>query len=486
MQWTGRTLGGALIAVICLSGIAPAEPFHADGRFIRDDLGRAVIFHGVNAVWKTGDYYPPDTAEGFQAADAALIKGLGFNVVRLGWIWKGLEPTKGADGSVYLNAIARVEQLFAGQGVYSLIDSHQDMLNERFDGEGAPDWATEDDGIPLLLHAGFPGNYLLPATSRAFDNLWTKFGKEYADAWSQVAGRFKNAPKVLGYDLFNEPWPGTQWPTCAQPAGCPLFDAAFLQPFQEAAAAAIRGAGDDTRMIFYEPHVLFNFGAASWLARAEVSGPVGLSYHDYCLAGDIGAISGNAALGDATKATCPPMDDLVQQNAQSTAVALGGAPLLTEFGAGDDLPELERYIELADKYMVGWIYWQYKNWHDPTGANGPEGLFENDDNLLSLKLAKVALLSRTYPQAVAGTPESYSFDPGTKKFTLTYEADGADPGGSRLTEIFVPVGRHYSPGGYTATVATGSPAIVTSLENASPLTLQNTGSGRVTVTVTAK
>src|ERR1035441_3100083 len=65
------------------------------GPYLYDQQGRVVFFHGVNAVYNLPPYelYPaPGKPWNFTAADASLMARLGFNVVRLGMTWKGLEP----------------------------------------------------------------------------------------------------------------------------------------------------------------------------------------------------------------------------------------------------------------------------------------------------------------------------------------------------------------------------------------------------------
>ena len=47
----------------------------------------------------------------------------------------------------------------------------------------------------------------------------------YAAAWRHVAQRLGGEMGLLGYDLFNEPFPGTLWEPCVSLAGCPEFDA---------------------------------------------------------------------------------------------------------------------------------------------------------------------------------------------------------------------------------------------------------------------
>ena len=164
------------------------------------------------------------------------------------------------------------------------------------------------------------------------------------------------------------------------------------------------------------------------------------------------------------------------QNARAQAAVLGSGSLLTEFGATDDTTDLARVTSLADRHMVGWTYWAYKGFRDPTGNPGGESMFRRDSSLRTLKQGKADLLIRTYPQAVAGTPISFSFDPATGVFTLVYRAD---PSIHAPTRIFVPVRRHYH-GRYRVTVRG---ARVVSRPNAPILLLRTGEPGRVTVRI---
>ena len=53
-----------------------------------------------------------------------------------------------------------------------LIDMHQDLWSERFGGNGAPDWATLDEGQPFVP-TPFPYAYLQPAVGRSFTSFWS-------------------------------------------------------------------------------------------------------------------------------------------------------------------------------------------------------------------------------------------------------------------------------------------------------------------------
>jgi endoglycosylceramidase len=459
LRGIGRLIGAIAVALLLAqpAAAAPVAPLGHSGRWITDADGRVVILHGVNMVFKRPPYYP--AAGGFGEDDASFLESNGFNTVRLGLIYKAVEPQPGSYDNAYLDQIASTERTLASHGVFSLLDFHQDLFNERFQGEGWPDWAVQDDGLPAEPQVGFPGNYLaMPALNRAFDHFWANdpgpggvgLQDRYAAALGHVAQRFDAAGHVLGYDVLNEPWPGSVYPTCVNPAGCPLFDSATLTPFTQRAISGIRDAGAQ-KLVWYEPLLTFDFGAQT--SMGDTGDPsAGMSFHDYCLPGAIGLPTGDA---------CSTFEDLPFQNADTRAQATGDALLLTEFGATDDLPTIERVIDDADRHMVGWQYWHYCGCDDPTTQGPAQQAVVNDaskpptgDNV---REAKLDVLSRPYPQVVAGTPESFSFDPGTDRFQLTYSTTGPTGqafGRSGQTEIYL--GRRHYPDGYQVSLQGGT------------------------------
>ncbi len=466
---------------------APQAPLGHSGRWLTDRQGRVVILHGLNMVYKRAPYTPSTT--GFGADDAAFLRRFGFNTIRLGLIYAGVEPSPGRYDGSYLANLRRTERTLGRQGVFSQIDFHQDLYNERFEGEGWPDWAVQDDGLPAEPKAGFPANYIgMPALSRAFDHFWANdagpgvvgLQDRYAAAWRRVAAGFRNKPHVMGYDLMNEPWPGTPWPTCASTAGCPGFDQGAFTDFYRRVIAGIRKA-DGRSLIWYEPNVLFNFGSDTNLGR--LGDPrLGFSFHDYCLAAAAGVPGGGPA--------CEASEDMVFQNADEHAGKTGSALLLSEFGATDDLTSLSRTVAAADKHMVPWQEWHYCGCDDPTtsGPGTTQALVldpAKPPRRANVRQAKLRVLVRPYPQAIAGTPSSFSFDPPTRRFTLRYSkarASGRRCFRRGLTDVFVPKLRY--PNGYRV-VARG--ATVVSKPGRQHLILRgNRRSRAVSVTVTRR
>jgi endoglycosylceramidase len=422
---------------------APALPLDHAGRWMTDADGRVVILHGVNMVYKRPPYAPD--AIGFDEADAAFLQAEGYNTVRLGVIYKAVEPQPGAYDDAYLARIRETVDTLARHGIVSLLDFHQDLYNERFEGEGWPDWAIIDDGLPAEPKQGFPNNYLvMPALQRAFDHFWNNdqgLQDRYAAAWRHVAERFREVPAVLGYDLLNEPWPGSAWQQCANPAGCPAFDATLTE-FTKRTIAAIRAA-DPTTLAFYEPNVIFNDSAKTNLG--DTGDPhAAFSFHDYCLTADSGG----------PDAGCDPLDDTVFANAEDHVKQTGDTLLLTEFGATTDPNVLGGMADRADRFMVGWQEWHYCGCNDPTtsGPGDKQALVIDPKKPpagANLDTGKLKLLTRPYPQVVAGTPTAYGFDAATKTFKLAYATRRANGKGSfgagDETEIAVPA-RQYGDG----------------------------------------
>ncbi len=486
-----------LLALLAPAGGAAAKPLPPlahQGHWFTDAEGRVVILHGLNMVYKVGSYRPADA--GFGPNDARWLRRHGFNTIRLGIIYKGLEPAPPSDSGgpgyrrAYVRSIAKTESQLAKQHIFTLLDFHQDLYNERFQGEGWPDWQVIDDGAPSEPQQGFPANYLVNAgLQRAFDNFWANTEVEgrglqdaYADAWKRVAVKFRERPYVMGYDLLNEPWPGSAFYSddCANPTGCATFDQTILGPFNERMIAAIRLV-DPYSLIFYEPLVTFDFSADSKLA--DTGDPAaGFSFHNYCLPGAFG--------GPGSGPSCEPLEDTVFANADKQSEETGDVPFLTEFGATDDLETIERIVRLSDDHMTSWQYWHYCGCDDPTTAGpGVQALVidaRKRPHGRNVNRAKLRVLARPYPRAVAGTPLSFGFDPETRRFDLIYATrlpDGQELGKRlprrRPTEIFLPKIQY--PDGYDVEV---SGAKVVSEPDVRVLKLERRGKKDVTVAVT--
>lgn len=521
---------------------APGVP----GGFLHDGFGRDVIMHGVNAVYKT---YPFDFdpvaghPNSLTATDAAEMAGLGFDVVRLGVIWEGLEPGSTEDHAepataaddnnpaicteglvngagtagpgathsqydqgtlgAYLAQVKATVDLLASHGIYSLVDMHQDVYNAHFAGEGAPDWAVCTNGLPPTNTGNWSANYFTPAVGVAFDHFWSNdvvggLQQNYDAVWHQVASSLADDPGVVGYDVFNEPFSTD----IATVAGNALFDAQLecfytgtRHPGQQSETHAplvcpptdpVSGAipaiesGDPNHLVFYEPDVGNDFGDANYIGPMPFPKLV-LGFHDYCLA------SAGQAYFDfyGSPACADPEQAVMQQEAAARASAAttdqpgGPAWFLSEFGAGEDTTDLSRVAGLADAKLLGWTYWQWKQYGDPTGGATEALVSTKANGEDAIDPIKAAVVVQPYAQAVAGTPTSMSYDPTSRAFTLTFVPD---PAIAAPTVVFVPIDSFYDvyPSGYCAR-ASGASATGTG----DKLLVTDPTARSVTVTITA-
>jgi endoglycosylceramidase len=471
------------LACLCLAPFAasvaradPTLPLGHAGRWLTDAQGRVVIQHGTNMVYKLQPYYPG--AVGFGDDDAVFLRSIGFNTVRVGVIWKALEPRPGSYDDRYLAQIAATVSTLARHGIVSLLDFHQDLYNERFQGEGAPDWAVLDDGLPAIPQLGFPLNYfLMPALQQAFNHFWANspgpggigLQDRFAAAWRHVARRFAGNRAVLGYEILNEPFPGTGFALCALPGGCAAFDAE-LTSFNRAIDAAIRST-DRRTLVFYEPNVAFDFGFMTNVGGLRDPRAV-FSFHNYCLTNEGSGCSSHAQ----------PFAYAAAHVAQTHE-----ASMLTEFGATNSASDLGTMLTLADTYRVSWQEWAYTG-YDPTTAGGDSQAIvinpRRPPTGSNLALSTIRALVEPYPQVVAGTPLSWHFDRHASTFTLRYVVARAGGSGvfrpESVTEIAAPsliYGR-----GYAATVSGGA---ILSARGATVLRIASCrGASTITVTVT--
>jgi endoglycosylceramidase len=491
------------------------------GPFLYDHQGRVVFFHGVNAVYKLPPYelYPaPGKPWNFSAADASLIAALGFNVVRLGMTWKGLEPgTAGTNSpsicnrgtprdphqfnqavlNAYLDHLAKTVGLLAQYHIYTLLDMHQDVYSEAFDGEGAPNWAVCTNRARQTDTPGrWSKNYATAPAENAYRHFWTNdvvgdLQGEYDRVWAHVAGYFQSNPWVLGYDPFNEPFSKSLvthgdeqfdgqlecFYTGTAMMGRPAHGAPPITcPRRDPVAGVIPRilTNDPNHLVFYEPDIFGSRGRANFIGPMAFSNLV-FNVHVYCSYRS--GKTGNPT--DIAACTAQGVRTLERRSASRSELASAHQPngpawFVSEFGATSSNALLDRLTAAADRTLVGWTYWSWKYYSDPTGS-ADEALLAPDGHLRATARA----LARTYPQAIAGRPTSLSFDPASGAFHLAYVPDHAV---HAPTIIFVPTQIHY-PTGYCARVSGGT---VISGPGSQVLQVDNAPTGRaVRVSVTS-
>lgn len=185
-----------------------------NGKKFIDPQGRHTLLHGINMVCKEkernyiGDY---------KEEDFRRLKEWGFNVIRLGIFWDGVEPEPGQYDDKYLDEIDKLIAMAEQNGISVFLDMHQDLFSCKY-ADGAPGWATLTEGLEHVQTELWSESYLLSgAVQAAFDNFWNNkeavdgigIQDHYINMWRYLAARYKSQESVIGYDIMNEPFLGS-------------------------------------------------------------------------------------------------------------------------------------------------------------------------------------------------------------------------------------------------------------------------------------
>jgi len=396
----------ASVAIGCDSdagGRAPTAfdpPLSTRGRWIVDQQGRIVIFRGVNYNGIESMLFTeqPPELEDFQK-----IRRWGFNVVRLTISWEFVEPDRDIYDDDYLeNWVEPVLRFAAQEGIGVILDMHQWNWSTCFSpsdgrGNGMPLWA-----LPAWTqgHCPYNGSDAFSRMMRAAADFWLDEGmrEEYAELWGMIAVRYKDEPAIIGYDIFNEPWPGALSLSAVE------FDRDILQPFYEELTTRIRDV-DPKLLIIYEPSIMWDISGNHFTPMPLEN--IVYSPHLY---------SGGTA-GGVTGYNRKPEPLLAEVERAVAEAEAQGVPLYVgEFGIGmkenyqDWIRDEFRYQE---EHMVGGTWWSMRQ-HDNTTF----GLTEFDTR--AEKTGLLDFVSRPYPAATAGELVSFSYDEDTKTFSMTF------------------------------------------------------------------
>lgn len=425
---------GAVTA--CAEVAGPFAPLSTRCGHLVDAMGRVVIVHGINArvdgvfdVTLDMGRTPLQPIPSFTAADAASMRAMGFNVLRLPMQWSGVEPEDGAPFSAaYLDRVAAVVDLARAAGLLVLLDLHQDAYSKEIGEDGAPRWAIVPAPDQLLqgpltdLGARRTSAQVLRAFATFFGDgaEGERLRGRYTRMATAVAQRFRGDAAVLGYEVFNEP----------------VAAESQVQRLNAQVARALREA-DPGHLIVFEPdstgRLATNRSARS-RERFPVSGGV-YAPHTYPL----------AFTGTPAQLAAFTVDDLrgATESARTEAAAWGAPLLITEWGydpRGTRTADYHRFMQdLQAEYQAGAMYWVWKE-----RSQGAWGLHEYDAVADSWRERPEArrMLARVRPEAIAGDPVQWSYDGGARRFEMVFRAQANQRGPHR---VYVP-----SPGDFAA------------------------------------
>lgn len=260
-----------------------------------------------------------------------------------------------------------------------------------------------------------------------YQNLYHNYGgmrDDFSAFWVETASRWKGNPNILGYELINEPFAGDIYedPLLFLPG---VAGAKNLQPFYDALSTAIRSTDND-HILFYEPVTWGMVLNGSWSGSGFTHVPGGeayknvscLSYHYYC-----------ESFGDFTKLCDSLIAPSVFRSISEEVAVTGGTAMLTEWGECDHQASMAECIQVmddADKFLQSWTEW---------GAYG--------QSQMSAPPGFRAAISRTYAQAIAGSPVNMTYSDNSHEFSLCYRVSLA---ATAPTVVFAAFALHYPAG----------------------------------------
>lgn len=361
-----------------------------------------------------------------------LLASWGFNMVRLTIFWEAIEPQPYLYDRSYLGNIKKMVNQASQQGIYVLLDMHQDLYSRWLHGDGAPVW-TFPEGVDPESNDSFEGQfwslaYTFSSDVRAcFTNFFESGGikEHYKNAWLEVVKRVQGNPYVLGYDIMNEPSCGDISNFSGQ------FEDKFLKPFYEDVISAIRQV-HPRAVGFVEPS--FSDMLTSKLTPFEVNDLV-YAPHMY------NSISNTFQFDPIPDSL---FFDLMLMIQQEKAKLLRMPLFIGEFGSpwgmqpfySRDLA-VDSALKAMEENFVSNAYWDFSV-KDVNAWNGEDfSLIDRNGNPRGL-----GVNVRPYVRQLRGAPICQRFDRSSKKYSLRFKSEPGMP----PTVIYIPEAVHYPKG----------------------------------------
>ena len=451
---------------LCLS-IISSFSIDDSKSFILDNDGRYSVFHGVNVVVKLPPYLPDlDKFDPYFSLntpyDFQIMKKMGFNMVRLGVIWEAVEKEPGVYDMEYLEKVEEIINNLGKNGIYTMVDAHQDVFSRNFCGEGVPyfytnqleynkkcdaslvtqflgfvgycktlsdfDFNYDENGLPLVEDCkkqSFAEYHYLAEFSSAYKQFYLNTGNvqdKFIEFWKVVATKFKGNKYVLGYDFWNEPAPGGFLEDFRSviPGRADLYS---ILPLYRRLEEALREI-DPNYILYFEntpmPDTLPIFGGLVWGTMKEKPSdddtPQVYNFHSYCCVADVNACkNGEASLKDSLSLCTNYHKKKFNTEIDNAKNNLHVPMFVSEFGACSDSQacynEIMNVVSLCEENFISWSYWNYKPYGDHTTSAievvDYEGIYNVDGTIQTIKEQG---LSRAYVQYYQGKPIDFKYE----------------------------------------------------------------------------
>lgn len=417
-----------------------------NGTRFTNESGKEIILHGVNVLCREaalGHLYP-DFEKAFP-----FFRQMGFNLLRFGIFWQGVEPQPGVYDQAYLGRVKEIVNFAESCGIYVILDMHQDLFAQKFI-DGAPDWACLDDGLPHPENCTIWYNAYLESEAiiRAADHFWENAPAEdgtglldhYSAMWERIAQTFADCTNVIGFEPMNEPFMGSiareafGLATRKMMEKNPSFDLTKPEAISSEEQAAFMGIVGD-RFLEFDRTTLMDFYRRMQAAIRKYSDkPIVTGGNIYC---STNIPTGMERLADGNQIYAPHGYDSVVDSTRYESFSKANVELLYEekrrgqerlglptivgewgaFPSAEFTNDLIRHMNgILEKNLWGSAYCEYR-----------PGM-ERDANFTSL--------CRTYPAETAGRLEAYHYDEEKHCFEMIFEASAS--GETKLFCSFIP------------------------------------------------
>jgi endoglycosylceramidase len=418
----------------------PEPPTHrlvADGTLLRDGLGRIVFLRGINAGGRSkfAPFAPFDFSAG--GHDEALGRYLdrasawGFSALRVPFVWAAVEPTMGVDDEAFLARYDALLDAAWARRMWTIVDFHQDIYSEVYCGSGFPEW-TVPDPHPAPHH-DCPDWFLKYSqdddVKASFDRFWsdaTGVRTAFGALWDRMAARHADRPGVIGFEIMNEPSPGTADET--------VWAQTTLTDFHGEMAARIHEKAPSS-LVFFDATGTDAIGAVTNLGKPAGEGLV-FAPHWY----DAGALFGGIL--SPGKAAASLARWAAQGEEWNMPVLIGESSVRRDVETAGEF--VTAVYDGMDASRLHFTYWEYSDSKEAWNAEDLSVVDYDGQEAAPILDAVV----RPFPRAVAGEAPAFHYDAATRAFSLSYTSTAEG-----VTEISVPA-RAY-PSGYRVELAQG-------------------------------
>jgi|GEM_PF-2420901 endoglycosylceramidase len=381
------------------------ENFYQCGRFIcRGDY--KILLRGVNISHTAKRTIIPWVGEN---EIKILREKWGLNFIRLTVFWAAVEPERDKYNRNYINSLKEIIEIARKYEIYVLVDSHQDIFGFRAtdsdEGDGPPEWARDETCPEFQNLKPWMLNYISPAIMCQFDSFWQdKNGVQtsYIKMLGFLAKEFDEYENIIGFEIMNEPWPGTSFLNTEK------WENETLREFYKKAINEIRKFSN--KLIFYETHPLSDFGWNFYLVKPEGENLV-YAPHIYPLPDELMGVSGiNKGLKEVF------LMHLEHSLKYDVPMIIG------EYGSSWEdekaYDKIMEHINLFDSNFVGSAIWAYDK-----ASKYSLGIVDDFLNPMTNFLPVI----RPYPELVKGTMQKleYHYHPDGEK-EMEFILDGEE------------------------------------------------------------